>query len=240
MQLASQHILVTRPTPQGDDLCALLALQGAFAYHIPTLGIQASEIQLKTFNADIAIFISSNAVHHYPFDLFPASVDYFAVGVATAMALQQRGIMATQPKISSSEGLLNLPELQDVQGKEIAIFCGIGGRELLYDTLQTRGAHCQRYEVYQRYCALEEANRLQQLLAKVTLDYVICTSGENLLCLEELAGLRFNKLQGVPLVVISERIATIARARGFLQVRVVPAFLNNQSIVQQLIHWGGT
>lgn len=136
MPLSNQHILVTRPEPQGHELCALLKKQGATTYYIPALEIQPRIVHLSLLEPDIAIFISANAVKYYPFKSFPASTRYFAVGVATAMALMERGVIAQQPEHSDSEGLLDLSDLQDVVGKSVAIFCGVGGRMLLQETLK--------------------------------------------------------------------------------------------------------
>ncbi len=237
MSLNNQHILVTRPEPQGHELCALLKKQGTTTYYIPILEIHPRAVHLSLFEPDIAIFISVNAVKHYPFKAFSQSTRYFAVGVATAMALMERGVIAQQPEHSHSEGLLELSDLQDVAGKSIAIFCGVGGRMLLQETLKKRGAHCQRYEVYERRCAVNEAQRLQSLLKEVVLDYVICTSGENLLCLERLAGSVVNILHQTPLVVISQRIAALAIERGFTQVLAMRGSFDNISLVKQLMEW---
>lgn len=237
MLLSNQHILVTRPKPQGYELCALLEKQGATTYYIPTMEIHPRAVHLSLFAPDIAIFISVNAVKHYPFKTFPTTTRYFAVGVATAMALMERGVIAQQPEHSDSEGLLDLSDLQNVMGKSIAIFCGVGGRMLLQENLKKRGAHCQRYEVYERQCAMNEAQRLQSLLKEVTLDYVICTSGENLLCLEQLAGSEVIYLRHRPLVVISKRIAALAKKSGFTQVLVMRESFDNINVVKQLIEW---
>lgn len=240
MSLSNLHILVTRPEPQGHELCALLKKQGATTYYIPTLEIKPRAVNLNFFIPDIAIFLSANAVKYYPYQTFPASIKYFSVGVATAIALMERGVIAEQPNKSDSEGLLALSDLQKVRNKKIAIFCGKDGRMLLQETLKNRGAHCVRYEVYERCCALYEANNLQNLLTTVQLDYAICTSGENLLCLEKLAGAAITQLYDLPVIVISKRIATIAVARGFKQVLVINHFIDNASIVQQLVKWRET
>ncbi|MBP9726955.1 MAG: uroporphyrinogen-III synthase [Gammaproteobacteria bacterium] len=237
MPLTGRHILVTRPEPQGAHLCELLAKMGAYAYYIPTLEIRPCAINLSLFQPDIAIFISANAVKYYPFNKFPKAVRYFAVGVATTIALMQRGVIAQQPEKSSSEGLLDLTELQQVNEKEVAIFCGVGGRTVLQETLKKRGARCQRYEVYQRYAAVNEAQRLQSLLKKIVLDYVICTSGENLLSLEQLSGSQRTCLHQTPLVVISDRIAVLAKKQGFTQVLAMSESFDNIGIVQQLVKY---
>lgn len=239
MSLNNQHVLVTRPEPQGHELCALLEKQGANAHYIPTLEIRprSTHLSLFEFRPDIAVFISVNAVKYYPFLSFPASTRYFAVGVATAMALMEHGVIAQQPQQNNSEGLLDLFDLQEVSEKNIAIFCGVGGRMLLQEVLEKRGAQCQRYEVYERQCALNEASRLQCLLREVQLDYVICTSDENLLCLEQLAGPQITRLHQVPLFVISQRIAVRAIDCGFTRVLAMRGSFDNIRLVKQLTEW---
>ena len=49
-----------------------------------------------------------------------------------------------------SEGLLALPELQNVAGMRVMIFRGDGGRELLGDTLKARGATVEYVTCYLR------------------------------------------------------------------------------------------
>lgn len=236
--LSNQNILVTRPEPQGHELCALLKKQGAQVYYVPALEIHPHPVHLSLFEPDIAIFISVNAVKYYPFKSFPERTRYFAVGVATSMALMERGVLAQQPEESNSEHLLELLDLQRVTGKNIALFCGVGGRMVLQETLKKRGAHCQRYEVYERRCAINEAPRLQALLKEIRLDYVLCTSGENLLCLEQLAGNERERLYHMPIVVISQRLKQLAIERGFTQVLAMNGSFDNIALVAQLIKWG--
>lgn len=235
--LIHQHILVTRCSPQGEELCSLLEKQGAIAHHIPTLDIQPHAVNVKFLQPDIAIFISVNAVKYCPLQQLSSSVKCYAVGEATARALMGRGIITQYAREGNSEGLLALADLQNVHNKKVAIFCGVGGRELLYETLCARGALCQRYEVYQRHCAIKEMNRLQNLLKSTSINCVICTSGENLLCLQKLAGTHVTRLYSIPLVVISKRVAEIAYASGFCQVFVIEKSFNNHVIVDQLIKW---
>lgn len=237
MQLQNQHILVTRPEPQGHELCALLKKHGAIPHYIPTLEIHPRTVHLSLLMPDIAIFLSVNAVKYFPFKTFPQSTRYFAVGVATAMALMERGVIAQQPEQNNSEGLLDLLDLQIVAGKSVAIFCGIGGRMLLQETLKKRGAHCQRYEVYERRCAMHQAMTLRALLKTITFNFVICTSGESLLCLEQLAGSEKMILQQAPLVVVSGRIAALAIERGFMQVLAMRGSFDNIRLTKQVIEW---
>lgn len=235
--LLGQHILITRPSPQGEELCALLKKHGAEAYHIPTLEIRPRAISATLFQPDIAIFISVNAVKYCPLPTFPKTIRYFAVGVATSLALMERGVLAQQAEPSSSEGLLALSDLQQVKGKTIAIFAGQGGRTVLEEELKNRGAYCYRYEVYERHCAMQHSLHLQELLKNILFDRIICTSGENLVCLENMAGAEKNRLYFIPLAVVSKRIATLAKQHGFSNVLVFSEPFDNASMVNQLIEW---
>ncbi len=236
-KLINQHILITRPSPQGEALCELLQVQGASTYHVPTLEIHPKNVKLSFLEPDIAIFISVHAVEYSSSFSFPSSVKYFAVGKATALALVQRGVIPQQSEEGNSEGLLGLPDLQHVQKKEVAIFCGVGGRELLQEILTARGAHCQRYEVYQRYCRMQEKNRLQEILKNIKLTMIVCTSGENLLCLEKLVAEQLSILHQIPLLVISQRLSALAHERGFLRVLSIDGVFDNARIVDNLIRW---
>ncbi len=238
MFLANQHILVTRPSPQGEDLCRILESHGAYGHHVPTLDIQSHRVNLKFFQPDIAIFISVNAVKYYPLSTFSPNIKYFSVGAATSLALMQRGVISQHAEEMNSEGLLALPDLQHVQNKQVAIFCGVGGRDLLLTTLRERGALCQRYEVYQRHCAMQQATKLQELIKAIGFTAVICTSVDNLLCLEKLAGCYVPILHTIPLLVVSSRIAAVAKKQGFLQVIEINGAFDNSAIVNRLIDWG--
>lgn len=233
----NQQILVTRPSPQGEELCALLKKQSATAYHVPTLDIRPRAVSATLFQPDIAIFISTNAVKYCPLPTFPSAINYFAVGMSTSLALMERGVIAQQAESSNSEGLLSLVDLHNVTGKTIAIFAGVGGRMLLEEELKKRGAYCYRYDVYERHCAMQHASYLQTLLKTTQFDDVICTSGENLLCLEKMAGQEKEKLTHFPLVVVSQRIASLAKQRGFTRIRIFAEPFDNISMVNQLISW---
>ncbi len=96
---------------------------------------------------------------------FPEQPHYFAIGRSTALALHTvTGIDVRYPlDRETSEVLLQLPELQNVQGKQALILRGNGGREVLAETLAARGAEVEFCECYQRsakfYNGAEEAMR---------------------------------------------------------------------------------
>jgi MFS superfamily sulfate permease-like transporter len=84
------------------------------------------------------------------------------------------------PPGQDSEALLALPQLEQVAGKRIAIFRGVGGRTLLADTLRSRGATVDYVECYRRRRPDADAGPLLQRWADVSA--VTIASAETLLC----------------------------------------------------------
>ena len=79
-----------------------------------------------------------------------------AVGDATAAVLNNTKLaMASyqvrQPAIANNEGMLAMPEIENLQaGDKLLIWRGLGGRRLLVDTLQARGVHIDSIAWYER------------------------------------------------------------------------------------------
>ena len=101
-----------------------------------------------------------------------------AVGGATA---REASLLLDLPVLSpsagsGSEALLQMPELADVANRKVAIFRGEGGRKLLAEELQRRGAQVAYCEVYRRVRTPDAAASLQQILAGGPIDSVIITS----------------------------------------------------------------
>ena len=178
---------------------------------------------------DLAVFISVNAVNRgLDFILsrraWPAGAWIATVGVSSAAAVAQHGLKVDLvPEHSfNSEALLALDELQDMTGKRIVIFRGNGGRELLRDTLASRGASVDYVTVYQRVCPEVAAETMQQLLQPGFLACITITSNETLQNLYTMAGPRGQPLlRDIPLVVVGERQAALAARLGFTQLPVI-------------------
>ncbi len=216
-----KSVLITRPTLQAATLLTMLDKHGLTYHHIPAVDIHyysLNSAQLACLQqADIIIVISVNAV----IDCV-TSATIVAVGNVTQHALEARGYEHVMcPAVSSSEGLLEMPLLQAVKGKRIVLLCGVGGRQVLEATLQSRGAICERLEVYERIYPANREVKLQALLASESIACVVVTSGEILQNLSKMAGQHRHHLQCLPLVAISQRIASIAKGLGFDDVAVV-------------------
>lgn len=230
------NILVTRPSPAGEELVSRLRAQGKLAWSLPLIEFSAGrELAalpglLASLSPDDLLFaLSQHAVSYAAATLrqqraaWP-QIQAFAIGRTTALALHTAsGLVVNYPRDrESSEVLLQLPELQNVVGKRAVILRGNGGRELIGDTLAKRGASVSFCECYQRtnkyYDGTEEAYRWHQR----GVNTLVVTSGEMIKRLFTLipAWYQTNWLLRCRLVVVSERLATLARELGWQDITV--------------------
>jgi len=221
--LSQLRIWNTRPKHQAVGLSRLLSHQGATVIDQPLLSISwpplCAELQCQLFelsSVDWLIFVSQNAVGGLAYLLnqsarpWPTSPRYACVGKQTALALSSRykGDILFPTDEASSEALLALPDMNSIQGKSIAIVCGNHGRELLYDTLQVRGARVSSLKVYQR-----QPLRLAQF---PVCDATVVTSEMAVQAL--LACPDVDK--SLPVVTVSQRLVDVLYEHGFSRVMV--------------------
>ncbi|MGY8875475.1 MAG: uroporphyrinogen-III synthase, partial [Pseudoalteromonas sp.] len=151
------HILITRPEGKGAALAQQLEQAGYQASLFPVLKIThltPSSTELSPLlNADKIIFISQDAVSALS-QLKPdinTKAQFYAVGQQTADVIyEQFGVRAAVPKQYDSEGLLALKSLAEVDGCNIVLVKGQGGRPELAKTLKERGAFLNNCVVYKR------------------------------------------------------------------------------------------
>ena len=154
------RLLVTRFAPHAQRLTDLLNKQGIFAIAQPLLAVQKTDEfdnprKLLANFYDYIIAVSPNAVDYTDQALAGINwpqTNYLAVGKGTQTKLKIATAqnVVVPKRCFDSEGLLDLPALSDLQGKHILIVRGVGGRELLCDTLTKRGAVVDYYQPYQR------------------------------------------------------------------------------------------
>ncbi|PWF52724.1 uroporphyrinogen-III synthase [[Kluyvera] intestini] len=231
------NILVTRPSPAGEMLVSRLRALGQVAWSFPliefTPGRELNTLpeRLSALGEDDMVFaLSQHAVtfahahlqqtHAY----WPLQPRYFAIGRSTALALHTAsGIEVRYPLDQEiSEVLLQLPELQNIQGKCALILRGNGGRELLGETLVARGAQVEFCECYQRCGKLYDGAQEAMRWHTRGVDTIVVTSGEMLQQLFTLIPLwyRENWLLRCRLLVVSERLANLARELGWQDIQV--------------------
>jgi uroporphyrinogen-III synthase len=149
-----------------------------------------------------------------------ADTTWLAVGAGTALALRRAGVAQTiSPARMDSEGLLALPALQHVSGMTIGVLTAPGGRDRIVPTLQARGAHVVRADVYARVPVAPSARAIAALRASRAPLWLALSSGEGLE--RTLAALPQDvvaRLREARVVAASERLSALARARGFRDV----------------------
>lgn len=248
MPLKNLTILITRPAHQARSLCEQIEKIGGQTILLPTIEIidpPNQKVILKAMQKlnefDIAIFTSANAVNKIA-SFWPTQnkLTIFAVGPSTAAMLLQHKIKVNYvPKNNfSSEGLLELSELNQIKNKKIALFTGAGGRTLLLDTLQHRGAMVTKIETYQRQCPTSEAMKKLPINWQNKITLVISTSSENLQNLFNLFGENYRSwLQHIPLLVISPRMADIAKNLGCKGPLLIANNSTDKAILECLRTW---
>ena len=236
------RVLVTRPQPADARLAAVLRRAGHEVDQCPALvlrGVEPSASAVAAIHAaDMCVFVSVHAVRFaWPllWARLPGGCRYFAVGPATAAALDALGLRDDQPpQAASAEQLLRLPGLREVRGLRVLVVRGRGGLPLLPDTLAARGAQVEVFEAYERL-PLAKAD-LQ--LCWGPPDCIAVSSGEALLALMSAADALGLAARKVPMLVPSKRVAALGHEVGITRV-IVCAGAGDAAVVAALEQLSG-
>ena len=164
----------------------------------------------------------------------PPALKIATIGQGSAQALHELGIahVIAPTERFDSEGLLALPELQNVAGWRVMIFRGDSGRELLGDTLRSRGATVEYAACYQRS---KPQWGISELL-DASPDAITVTSSEALKYLWQMLGdAQSDNISGIPLFVPHKRIAELAHQQGWKRVQLTGA--GDEGLLSALITW---
>ena len=239
--LHNLKVLVTRPEQRAAGLCRMIEQAGGIPQPFAAIEItEPADTRSRDFAREhigefaLAIFISPTAVEKTLGFLhsLPAGLKLTAIGSRTAQALESSGLsLSIQPEGHDSEALLAQPQMQQerISGSKIVIFKGEGGRELLGDTLRSRGAEVFYADMYRRALPAS-ATRLNEYLQDT--DAITISSNEGLQNLYDLA----SDKQGFSchnLVVPGERAAVLAKALGFSNI-IVAKNATDEAIVDAL------
>ena len=232
--LTGASVVVTRPSATAATLKHRIAMLGGSVLALPGVGVHGIEdaVSARTAlraarNADIAIFVSPNAVRH-AFALLPGlrfarTTQVCAVGRATALALARRGVhnVAWPDARQDSEGLLALPQLARLRRRRVALVGAPGGRNLLPAALRARGALLQNIHVYRRTPPRWTRRHFDALANAATPLLTLLSSAEVLAHLQSgLPPHLYTRLLGGECIASSLRLAQAARAAGFERVHV--------------------
>ena len=250
--LAGCSIVITRPAHQADALKAGVQALGAEPILFPTIEIVAcrdaqTEAKLARLrHAGLVVFVSPNAVWHgVPLArtqaLWPAAT-VAAVGPATAEALMDLGIEVSvyPPEQTGAEALLREPVMAGscIRGLEVFVFKGRGGVSTLRDGLQDRGASVVELVVYERQAPNVDATEFVARGQRGDIDVIVITSADSLHNLFAMVGEPGRHwLRSTQLLVVSERIAEVARRLGVVPSPIVTAGAGNEHILTALKRW---
>ena len=239
--MVEARLLVTRFAPHAQRLTDLLNKQGIFAIAQPLLAVQKTDEfdnprKLLANFYDYIIAVSPNAVDYTDQALAGINwpqTNYLAVGKGTQTKLKiatAQNVVVPE-RCFDSEGLLDLPALSDLQGKHILILRGVGGRELLCDTLTKRGAVVDYYQPYQRVAIELSGPDLIREWQRKDINGAIISSIELLERLIAVVPVTAQTwLKSITVYAPSLRITEQAKHWGWSDVKILPGMSDEQII----------
>lgn len=254
------HVVLTRPRGQNKNLLECLSGRGLSCIELPMLeiamldaaeAIAAAHVQIGSLHQyDYALFVSANAVESAAKFCrqqgveWPAELCCIGMGAATEKAIEHNGWHllpqgAESVASLSSELMMQQPWAQLVKGLQVVIVKGEGGREYMQQTLADRGAHVAELLLYRRERPVYSNEFLSRSLCEVAQSAqssaIVLASADTLNnwhhALEQ-SGLIALKRQ-LNLVVPSQRVAELAREKGFSEIRVASG-ASNDAFIQAL------
>lgn len=250
--LSGVTVVVTRPAGQSDSLCRAIEAAGGTAVSFPLIEIQSindaetrKRLQDAVTRSAGVLFVSRNAVKHaMPLLTAGAGVligkNVFAVGAGTRQALLQQGLsdVISTDATRASEALLALPALaaDSIGGTHITIICGEGGRQVLPQELQRRGARVHKIALYRRVLPKVTPEEVHALWQDMRPDIMVITSVTGLYNLVVItAETDKPALFQTQLVVMSERIADVAATLGFTGWPVIATTASDAGLIQAIV-----
>ena len=247
------NVLVTRPDARGQELVELLNQQQIFALHQPLFTLEAGrELPIlpslfSQLNAGDYVFAVSKTAIDFACNTlaetgfkFRRDLQYFSVGIRTASYFAEKSEQAVKFPIhfENSEGVLELPEMQALKGKNLVILRADSGRELLAQEAVKRGAMVQNVECYRRVLISEQLSEKISLAKRSGIDTIVITSGEILATLVELTANEDQSwLFECQVVVVGERIATLAKQYGWERDKIIVSQkADNQTLLDVLVN----
>ncbi|HCU64229.1 MAG TPA: uroporphyrinogen-III synthase [Rheinheimera sp.] len=236
-------VLITRPAGKADNLLAGLDELGIGYTYQPLITTQLMPLRARDIQhlqqAELVIFVSVSAVTclEQQFDLKSLTQPLLAVGATTASVLERScGHTVTAPLDQRSEGVLALPQLQNVAGRDIVIVRGNGGRELIKQGLLARGAKVTYVQSYKRVPLPLDGQRLSDQWRQQQIQCIVVTSNEILsLLLQSLPETARPWLAQRQWIMVSQRMAETAVASGIPMTNIfLAASANDQALLEAI------
>lgn len=224
--LRGRVVVITRPAGTASALARRVRACGGVPLLLPGLSLRVSDdpaLPAKmraALGGGLLVFASPAAVR-FAAALTPlrTRATVLAVGQGTAQALRRHGVSAQAPARQDSEGLLELPAMQNLRGRRVTLIGAPGGRGLLREQLVARGAQLRELHVYQRVSPRLGRRHVEAVQALPRSARVLLSSADALHNLERgLPAAAWSRLRAAVTVVSSERLARTACEAGFTRI----------------------
>ncbi|QGM80629.1 uroporphyrinogen-III synthase [Otariodibacter oris] len=247
------NVLVTRPDIRGKQLVELLEKENIFAIQQPLFTVEVGKeltqlpsILSRLKSGDYVFAVSKNAIDFATRTLsdtgfsWRGDLHYFAVGKMSAAYFAGKiGRAVRYPIVSeTSEGLLDLPEMQILSDKNIVILRADTGRDYFANEAISRGAVVQSLECYRRIGLNDELKQRLSLSKRAGIDTIVVTSVEILNMLVEFTQkIDHDWLLNCKLIVVSPRIAKEAEKLGWMVDHIAISYnADNQSLLNTILN----
>ncbi len=244
-------ILLPRPHPQGENIASLIEVHGGTAIRFPVIEITPPDsfasldaTLTRLSEVDLIIFVSVSAVNSVVERqrtlaiAMPEKTKVAAVGAKTAACCHGLGIRVdfVPTQRINSEGLLECIDEFSVMDKQIIIFRGQSGRELLKTELQKLGATVKHVACYRTRTTAQSMQPIIEKWVCGNINTVLITSVSILESLIELLGKSNLKLlKKTTVITISQRIARHCKQVGINHV-IVADSPSDQNVLEKLVY----
>ncbi|AOE48833.1 uroporphyrinogen-III synthase [Kangiella sediminilitoris] len=237
------QVIVTRPSPFGEELCEVLDNYHFKATHCPLITFQANTdtdytTRIKQLNQCTSwIFVSRQAVNFCLEDLSANQLStlqelskqksIIAVGPSTADSLASFGFHAMTPDTPDSEGMISLLKKHQLHDQPACLIRGNQGRELLQQFFAD-----DQLTIMPVYKRVPTSHTFPSLMENTA---VVVTSGQLLELAERLLHKQSSARQPA-IIAGSERIADKARQLGYTNCYTANSAANSD-LIKACILW---
>ena len=242
-------VLVPRTHPQGEPISNLIKAHGGTAVLFPVIEITPpnnftplDDALTHLHEVDLMILVSVSAVQRLVERqrmlaiTMPTKIKVAAVGAKTAARCESLGIKVdfVPTQRIDSEGLLACLGGFRLKGKQVIIFRGQSGRELLKTELQKQGAVVKYVTCYQIRTTSQSIQPIIEKWVCGNINAVLITSVSILESLVDLLGQpNIELLKKTTVITISHRIAHQCTQAGIDDVMVADS-PSDQHVLQKL------
>lgn len=245
--LRGRRVLICRPEPEASRLAGRFRSAGADVRILPLIDREPLPETPERRTLILSLDEFSHVIAASPFAArlllkevdtwwpqIPMGIRWYGVGAGTAAVLAEHGLSPRRPPEGwTSEALLALPSLQKIQGERVLLARGETGRELIRETLESRGARVTLLPLYRRFRPNHPPEQVRAILDTFAPEAIVALSGETLNNLIALCANNSHNLYTRLLVVPAERVAEQARAAGFRNP-CIPGSLADKDIVARV------